>query len=31
VEVMERWGFAWGGRWLIPDPAHFEYLRPPAA
>ena len=31
VEVMERWGFTWGGRWLVPDPAHFEYLRPPAA
>ena len=30
VEVMERWGFTWGGRWLVPDPAHFEYLRPPA-
>jgi len=30
VEVMERWGFTWGGRWLIPDPAHFEWLRPPA-
>jgi hypothetical protein len=29
VEVMERWGFTWGGRWLIPDAAHFEYLRPP--
>jgi D-alanyl-D-alanine carboxypeptidase len=29
VQVMERWGFTWGGRWLIPDPAHFEYLRPP--
>jgi hypothetical protein len=29
VEVMERWGFTWGGRWLVPDPAHFEYLRPP--
>ena len=28
VEVMERWGFTWGGRWLVPDPAHFEYLRP---
>jgi len=27
---MERWGFTWGGRWLVPDPAHFEYLRPPA-
>jgi D-alanyl-D-alanine carboxypeptidase len=31
VEVMERWGFTWGGRWLVPDPAHFEYLRPPDA
>jgi len=31
VEAMERWGFTWGGRWLVPDPAHFEYLRPPAA
>lgn len=29
VEVMERWGFTWGGQWLVPDPAHFEYLRPP--
>ncbi|HEX8135086.1 MAG TPA: M15 family metallopeptidase [Actinomycetes bacterium] len=31
VEVMERWGFTWGGRWLVPDPAHFEYLRPPTS
>lgn len=31
VAVMERWGFTWGGRWLVLDPAHFEYLRPPAA
>lgn len=30
VEVLERWGFTWGGPWLVPDPAHFEYLRPPA-
>ena len=30
VEVMERWGFTWGGRWLVPDPAHFEWLRAPA-
>jgi hypothetical protein len=29
VETMERWGFTWGGRWLVPDPAHFEYLKPP--
>lgn len=28
VEVMERWGFTWGGRWLDPDPAHFEYVSP---
>jgi hypothetical protein len=31
VEVMERWGFTWGGRWLVPDPAHFEWLRSPRA
>jgi len=30
VETMERWGFTWGGRWLVPDPAHFEWVRPPA-
>jgi hypothetical protein len=30
IEIMERWGFTWGGRWLVPDPAHFEYVRPPA-
>lgn len=29
VAVMERWGFTWGGRWVSPDPEHFEYLRPP--
>jgi hypothetical protein len=27
VEVMERWGFTWGGRWLVPDGMHFEFLR----
>jgi hypothetical protein len=31
VEVMERWGFTWGGRWLVPDAAHFEYRQAPAA
>jgi hypothetical protein len=31
VEVMERWGFTWGGRWLVPDPAHFEYVAPAIA
>ena len=27
VEVFERRGFAWGGRWLVPDGMHFEFLR----
>jgi hypothetical protein len=30
VEVFERWGFTWGGRWLVPDAMHFEFLRFPA-
>jgi hypothetical protein len=30
VEVMERWGFGWGGRFIVPDGNHFEYHRPPA-
>lgn len=30
IEVMERWGFTSGHEWLIPDPGHFEYFRPPA-
>lgn len=25
VEIMRRWGFNWGGDWLVPDPMHFEY------
>ena len=25
VEAIERWGFTWGGRWLIPDGMHFEW------
>jgi hypothetical protein len=25
VEVMERHGFTWGGRWLRPDGAHFQW------
>lgn len=29
VEVFERQGFAWGGRWLVPDGMHFEFLRFP--
>jgi len=30
VAVMERWGFAWGGRYIVPDGNHFEYHRAPA-
>jgi hypothetical protein len=26
VEVMERHGFAWGGEWLRPEGAYFEYV-----
>jgi hypothetical protein len=31
VTLMERWGFAWGGDWIVPDGMHFEYLHPPDA
>jgi hypothetical protein len=24
VEIMKRWGFAWGGDWNYTDPMHFE-------
>lgn len=24
VEVFDRWGFVWGGRWSTPDGMHFE-------
>jgi hypothetical protein len=27
VEIFERWGFTWGGRWSPPDPMHFELAR----
>jgi hypothetical protein len=30
VAVMERWGFQWGGRFIVPDGNHFEYRRDPA-
>jgi D-alanyl-D-alanine carboxypeptidase-like protein len=28
VEVLHRWGFTWGGDWVVPDGNHFEYRRP---
>ncbi len=27
VEVFDRWGFNWGGRWSRPDGMHFELAR----
>ena len=27
VQVIEKWGFTWGGRWLVPDGMHFEWKR----
>ena len=27
VEIFEKWGFTWGGRWSQPDPMHFELGR----
>jgi D-alanyl-D-alanine carboxypeptidase len=29
IEVMDRWGFISGANYLVPDPGHFEYIRPP--
>lgn len=29
IEIMNEWGFAWGGEWLVPDPMHFEFLQVP--
>jgi D-alanyl-D-alanine carboxypeptidase len=30
VAIFERWGFTWGGRWLLPDGMHFEWVSFPA-
>lgn len=30
VRIMKRWGFAWGGDFLIPDGMHFEFARFPS-
>jgi hypothetical protein len=27
VEILQRWGFEWGGAWDPPDPMHFELDR----
>ena len=29
VEVFRRWGFSWGGTWVVPDGMHFEWLQLP--
>ena len=29
VRTMERWGFIWGGSFIVPDGNHFEYRREP--
>ena len=30
VAIFRRWGFTWGGRWLLPDGMHFEFVSFPA-
>jgi hypothetical protein len=30
VETLERWGFLWGGLFVVPDGNHFEYRRTPS-
>jgi hypothetical protein len=29
VDIFESHGFTWGGRWLVPDGMHFEWVRFP--
>lgn len=31
VDIFEKQGFTWGGRWLVPDGMHFEWSRFPEA
>lgn len=31
VEIMQKWGFTWGGDWVVPDAMHFEYGIPPGS
>jgi D-alanyl-D-alanine carboxypeptidase-like protein len=31
VTVFQRWGFTWGGGWVLPDAMHFEFIRFPSA
>lgn len=26
VGIFRKWGFTWGGRWLLPDGMHFEFV-----
>jgi hypothetical protein len=28
VSILRRWGFTWGGDFIVPDGNHFEYKRP---
>jgi hypothetical protein len=31
VRIFRRWGFTWGGKWLVRDGMHFEFNHFPAA